>query len=486
MCLGSRIKLFVLNLIFAVSLIPCSVEGQDANTAFQNSLYGIISLDTTKTDSLLVALKNSKERAYLQHYKIFLDRMVMGQLPTDYNKRLENITGIIEKDSSFDERTLAFLSEIYLQKGIMEFSADNQRTAVFSFFKAYRLWRKSKREHPRLTDNIKLTGIFNLLMCNMPQPYKKMAGWIGFTGDHAIGFNALKTYQYVNDRQLGSKQEALLYLAFSYLKFDIDEKRIENLILDASFEDLLPLTRFIVTRCAFKIRKPVLDNTWLKDSVTAGFLPLLYLRGKYKVLTLDSTGIKDLAEFSVKNTSGQFLADACRYRSWQLFLKGDTSGYMQQQNLIKQLGKYPTWEDKQARYESMLNQIPNDKLLCARLLFDAGKYQVAVDSLLKMEPKTFHTQNQQIEFQYRLGRCYHMLKQNTTAIFHYTEAIKLGDSDTRYFAPYAALYTAELHMQENPVTARFYLKEAKRLNNGEHQASVERKIELLNELLNNH
>ncbi|GAF01404.1 hypothetical protein JCM21142_10 [Saccharicrinis fermentans DSM 9555 = JCM 21142] len=464
-------------------MVSCDAMAQSEKSPFQKTLYDILSLDSIQTDSMLMTLDNRLEKAYLMHYKIFIKQMFDGQWPLDYDRQLELIVDSLEENESKDERAIAFLSEVYIQKGIMEFSVEHQRAAVFSFFKAYRFWRRSKSEYPQLTENIKLAGVFNLLMGNMPQPYRRMAGWIGFSGNDSIGFNALKTNYYANSHKEGSKQEALLYLAYAYLKFDPGEEKIKNLILDSSFEDLLPLTQFIVARCAFKIRKPVLNDAWLRNSERDDFLPLVYLRGKYKVLINDDSGAEDLVLFSRRNTSGQFQADAYRYHSWQLFLEGDTSGYLQLQNSIKDLNYYPTWEDKQARNESGLDVMPHSMLLRSRLLFDAGYYQAAIDSLLTVDFKSISEPGQQVEFQYRLGRCYHLLNQRTTAIFHYTEAIRLGENDTRYFAPYAAVFTAELHKDQNPVTARFFLEEAKRLNNGEYKDAVERKIQLLSEQL---
>ncbi len=477
-----------LRVVFAVFILLAVQQvtwTQNINTAFQRSFYAVLNStnignntsNNTSNDSIVIECSPA-EKAYLSHYQLFLREMINNTFPTNYSEQLNSINDTLNKYSDGEVRTLAFLSEIYLQKGIMEYVADKQRDAILSFFKAYRYWQKSESEHPKLISNLKLTGIFNLLMSNMPQPYNRWAGWIGYGGDSERGFAALNAYLEANGKKIAYKQDAIIHLAFSYLKFDVSDKEIEKLILDSQASQLTPLAQFALTRCAFKIRKPSLATPWFADSTTQTFLPMLYLKGKYQVLSFDKKAEKTLLEYIKKNTSGQFVADAHRYLSWHYFLTDATDNYHQQQKIISKLKAYPTWEDKQANYENSLDNKLHKTLLQSRILFDAGKYKDAIDTLT-VHQASIKGPAQNIELQYRLGRCYQMIDQKARAIFHYSEAIKMGDDDQRYFAPYAALFTAELYLEENPVTAKFYLDEAKRLNNGEHLTDITRRIDLL-------
>lgn len=478
-----RMKILFALLFSLLFIVHNSAFSQKTDAHFQNEFYSLLSLDTSKTNThTSQSLITRSERAYLMHYKIFLNHIIYNRTTSDYPALFTNITDSLFKYANTEKRTWAFLSEINLQKGILEYNSNHQSNAIYSFIKAYRYWQKSKSYHPKLKHNQKLKGIFNLLMSNMPQPYKKFARWIGFAGDSKMGFIALKSYLSTNTTNIGSHQEAILYMAFSYLKFESKNSDIENFIKEYTNENLLPITQFTLARCSFKIRKPELCQHYFTDSLTNKFAPLLYLKGKYEVLSMNNNGANTLLNYISLNKSSIFIADAHRYISWQYLLNGYNGYYLEHQNFISKLNNYPTWEDKQAKYESTLKYIPNTTLLQARLLFDSGTYQTAIDSLIAQQ-ENIKTKEQKIEFQYRLGRCYQLLNDNNKAIFHYTETVKLGELSKRYFAPYAALFNAELHIKDNPVTAKFHIKEAQRLNNGEHKNSIQRKVELLNELL---
>ncbi|SMO62081.1 hypothetical protein SAMN06265379_103405 [Saccharicrinis carchari] len=467
--------------LLLASCLLCAVShyvyAQKVNTAYQQNLYAVLNGDSVPNDTLAIAC-GPATRAYLKNYRLFLNAMIQGDSSTEYRNAFKSISDTLNKYAEEEEGGWAFLSEIYLQKGLVEYNANKQRDALFSFFKAHRYWQKSEREQPDLVCNLKLRGVFNLLMSNMPQPYKRMAGWIGFSGNSQAGFKALNTYLKASSYKIGSEQDALIYTAFSYLKFDINDTQTENLIRNWQDKNLVPLAQFVLTRCAFKIRKPQLAHTWFTDSISEVFLPMLYLQGKYQTLRFDDRAENTLLDYIRKNTSGHFVADAHRYLSWYYFLKNDTANYNQQLKLISKLSVYPTWEDKQARYESKLSESYHKVLLQSRMLFDAGEYKSAIDTL-STHQESISGAAQNVEFQYRLGRCYQMIKDHKRAIFHYSEAIKTGGNDKRYFAPYAAMLAAELFLDKNPITAKFYLNEAKRLNNGEHKAEIERRIELL-------
>ncbi len=471
------VNLRVLFAVFILLTVQKVTRSQNINTAFQRSFYAVLNGNNLSNDSTTKGCSPA-EKAYLKHYQLFLNRMISNTVSDSYNDQLKSISDTLDKYSDVEERASAFLSEIYLQKGIIEYVANKQSDAIFSFFKGYRYWQKSEREQAELISNLKLRGIFNLLMSYMPQPYNRWAGWIGFSGNSQKGFAALNAYLNASDNNIGYEQDAIIYLAFSYLKFEAGEKEIEKLINNKQSSNLTPLAQFALTRCAFKIRKPSLVLPWFADSTTQAFLPMLYLKGKYQVLSFDKKAENTLLEYIKKNKSGQFVADAHRYLSWHYFLNDAKVEYLQQQKFISKLTSYPTWEDRQANYENSLNTQLHKVLLQSRILFDVGRYKDAVDTLT-VHQASIKGLAQNIELQYRLGRCYQMLDQKARAIFHYSEAIKIGDDDQRYFAPYAALYTSELYLEENPVTAKFYLDEAKRLNNGEHKDDITRRIDLL-------
>ena len=142
---------------------------------------------------------------------------------------------------------------------------------------------------------------------------------------------------------------------------------------------------------------------------------------------------------------------------------------------------YPTWEDKQAKYEAKKVKLPSKILLQSRLTFDSGDAKKAKEILLKGDYTSLENE-QKVEFNYRLGRCYHLLDQEEAAIYYYNRAINLGETSNRYFAPYAAIYAAQIKHKKDNSAFQFYIKEADRLNDGEHKLAIKKRIEQLKSL----
>ncbi|WP_075591084.1 hypothetical protein [Labilibacter marinus] len=476
-------RIAVVNILTAIILFIAAPQGYAQHSPiFEETLHALLNLNQQTSDSLLPK-NTSAEQAYLKHYNLFINTMIKNGATEEYENRFKAFNDTLLKYENKRQSNFAFLSEMHLQKGIIEYKKDKGGAAVFSFYKAYKYWKKSTEQYPKYLGNLKLNGIFNLLMSNMPQPYKKWAGWIGFEGNHKLGITYLQQYVKETNTQLGSSQEALIYLGFSYLKFLDDQLLTSEYILNHIGNENLPLTQFVISRCAFKIRKPQLAIENIKCIGENSGLPFCYLKGKWAVFNQDSVAYQYLNRYILEVKSEQFKADAHRYLSWLHLLNGDTIRYQQQKNIIKQHANFPTSEDKQALYESNL-AIPNVQLLKARLLFDAGSYQKSLECLMDITPDELTLATHKVEFQYRIGRCYHLLQQNDKAIFHYSESIKLGDEDVRYYAPYAALYAAELEIANNTTHAKFFMEEAKRLNNGEYKNSIEQKLAHLSKILN--
>ena len=176
----------------------------------------------------------------------------------------------------------------------------------------------------------------------------------------------------------------------------------------------------------------------------------------------------------------QFKADAYRYMSWYYLLRGESALYLNYQDSIKTLSAYPTSEDKQAKYETELSLQPDPLLLKSRLLFDSGMFQDA--ALVLENNSSLIAGNSQLEYHYRLGRCYQYLKDTNKALFEYSIAIRLGSDNNRYFGPYAALYAAAICLDSNDLSQfNYFLNKASELNNGEYENSISMEIDRLKE-----
>ncbi|MCW3788260.1 hypothetical protein [Plebeiibacterium sediminum] len=438
-------------------------------------------LDFEKSDSSLQKISDQSQNAYLNIYQSFIQNIVAHSISFDEYASVFNHDIDLLKENNYSKLyNLYLLSELYLQRGIIEYQNEHSFRAISYFTKAYSYWKDCEGADVGNHYNLKLSGIFNLLIGNLPNPYSQMAGWVGFSGDTKKGFVDLEKYLQLQSDHHGDYMEALIYLGFSYLKFAKDESQIEKFIQNNSSTDLPELIQSLMLRCANKIHQPLLCLNILKSK--SDFPILIYLQGKYMVQSLSDTAEPILKQFLKLEKSNQFKADAFRYLSWHYLLNGDTIRYQQYQDSILVMDDYPTSEDKQAKFENDLNVIPDLSLLKARLLFDKGAYEIASTVLLSVRENINSTENL-IEYHYRLGRCFQYLNNENKALYHFKACVDLGKDSKRYFAPYSALYATKIFLHQKSISdAKLYFQKAEELNNGEYNYSIKQELAELKNL----
>ncbi len=439
----------------------------------------LFDLDFVKSDSSIHAITNQSQKIYLQIYQAFVQNIVARQINyKQYCAVFDNYLDILKESKYHQALNSQLLSELYLQRGIIEYQNEHSLTAISYFSRAYNYWKEYEEIDTGNHYNLKLSGIFNLLIGNLPHPYSQMAGWFGFEGDVKKGIEDLKAYLKLQTDTYGDYFEGLIYLSFSYLKLTKDESQIRDFIEEHSSLNLPEFIQSLILRCANKIHQPQLCVNILNSK--SNFPILVYLQGKYQVQSQSKFAEHYLKQFLTLEKSNQFKSDAFRYLSWHFLLKGDTVSYQQYQDSIKVRDDYPTSEDKQAKFESNLSEVPNISLLKARLLFDKGEYELASTMLLS-EKQNINSKDDLIEYHYRLGRCYQYLIKENQALYQFKQSVVLGRESKRYFAPYSAIYASKIFLAKNDfINAKFYLQKAEDLNNGEFKYSIKQEIVDLN------
>ncbi|TLX76094.1 hypothetical protein E9993_07740 [Labilibacter sediminis] len=466
-------------------LLILSVSSHSQNRPSSEYLYSLFQLDFTEAELKIEQIKDTPTKAYLQHYHLFFLIMINEDDIIDYNKRFKPLSNQILNSSDTFSNKWAYLAEIHIQNGILNYIKDNKWSALTAFSKAHSYWKKSESQHPALGQNLKLKGIFNLLIGNLPSPYAQWAGWFGFSGDTNLGFDALEEYLQQQNTD-GFYLEAQLFLGYAYLKFSGREDIITDFI-QASQNCSSPLIQSILIRCAFKIKSPQLCTKWLSAETKSNYPPLQYLKGKYSTFIFNANTPQVFEHFFNIHKGNQFKADAHRYLSWHYLLSNDTNAYLKHQDALQRLNNYPTWEDKQAQKESIHGEIPNALLLKSRILFDKGDYQLSANILLQIEAQLNNSEQQKEELYYRLGRCYQLQGNTTLAEQNYLASIKNATFSKRYYGPYSAIYAAKICINNNQTDkAKTYLNKARQLNNGEYKSQIDKLINIHNSSTTQH
>jgi tetratricopeptide (TPR) repeat protein len=111
-------------------------------------------------------------------------------------------------------------------------------------------------------------------------------------------------------------------------------------------------------------------------------------------------------------------------------------------------------EDKQADYEAENGVAPNMVLLRARLLFDGGYYNSALNELLNTPVKTaIKSKRDLVEYTYRLGRIYHESGNAAKAVENYQQTVARGKTEPFYYAAAAAYQMGLLYENKGAYSA---------------------------------
>jgi tetratricopeptide (TPR) repeat protein len=102
--------------------------------------------------------------------------------------------------------------------------------------------------------------------------------------------------------------------------------------------------------------------------------------------------------------------------------------------------------DKQAAREARNSKLPSKELLKARLFFDGGYYGKSREMLFKAN-RSFNqmSEDQKLEYNYRMGRVFHALENYPEAILYYKKTWTEGATSPLYFAANAALLAGEIN-----------------------------------------
>jgi tetratricopeptide (TPR) repeat protein len=200
-----------------------------------------------------------------------------------------------------------------------------------------------------------------------------------------------------------------------------------------------------------------------------------YLAGTARLRKLDFGSSHYFMAYLRTYRGINYIKDSYLNLAWISLLKGNAAGYKDYIQLVKSKGYSFHEKDKQALQEAN-DPIPDVDLLKARLLFDGGFYDRALNELKDKKAGDFKLLRDKIEFCYRLGRIYDETGRDELAIKFYQFAIDIGKKERYYFASNAAYRIGNIYAQKkNNAKARDYYNQAIDMEDHDYERSVEAK-----------
>ena len=390
-----------------------------------------------------------------QHLYNYLDfvRLFTSEDPAAYARLKKNEESRIRTLQTGNPASPYYLyvqADIRLQWALLKFRFNEPVSAFLDMGKAYRLLRRNQELFPSFLPNQKNLAILHALAGTIPDSYRWGARVLGgLSGTVNQGRAELEQVLRKAQKQaFFFKEETVLIYAYVLLRLCNEGEKAWNLLSDIPLHPQNNLLHCFV-RADIAMQTGHNDaalETLEKRPTSPSFIAfpqLDYLLGSARLRKLDPRAANAFLTFLAQHKGPNGIKDTYQKLAWHAWaLRNDQASYRQyMQRAIKE-GQAVTGADKNALEEAEAHQIPLPALLKARLLFDGGYYQEALQAVQAAEPHTFA---QRLEYHYRSGRILHALKQYPKALANYQKTITLGRNDASYLACNAALQSGLIY-----------------------------------------
>lgn len=480
-------KAIIFCFFFIIHSICISAQGYFESTPDIEEAYRLVStlrfdegkkkiakIKKTDPDNKLVYLVEN----YIDFFTIFLN-----EKEEEYDRLADNKDIRLEQIRQGDKESPYYrfaIAEIHLQWATARLKFGERTTPATEVLKAYKLLEKNNKKFPNFIANKKSLSIIHALSESLP-------GWVrtlmGIKGSIELGTEEIdEVVTFSKHNNFLFTEES--YAIYAYILFFQNNKRKEayDLLTNANLDhSKSPLICFLKANIAHKNghneeAKKILEERPNGDKYMS-FPYLDFMYGQYKLYSLDEDASVYILNFINRFEGRHFVKEAYQKLAWyELALNEDITAYKKYMKLCQDKGFNLVDEDKQALKESENKKIPNATLLKARLLFDGGYYSKAYGLLVKKSYMFIEPGEDQLEFNYRMGRISHELQNYPDAIEFYSITINSGKKSKSFMACNAALQIGLiLEEQKKHKQARRFYEQCLDISPDEYKNSLHQK-----------
>lgn len=391
-------------------------------------------------------------------------------------------------DESSGEQSPWYLyakAEIIIQEALLRVKFREHVTAANQMRKAWKLIERNEALYPTFPLNRKLSGFLHTVVGAVPKEYHWLVDLAGMEGTIPQGVGELNAlFRMLDGTALEPyKEEVLFYLGNIRLSFHSGNDPDEGLL--SQMDPYLfwsPLLRY--SAVSIRMRAGRNDDALqlltrhYPDTLSYAFPFLTYKRGLARLRKLDPGAEADFRQFLGQYKGMNYVRAAWQKLAWIQLLKGDVAGYREVIRTCRTIGDQLVDEDKEAFSEAVNGDPPNRLLLRARLLFDGGYYDEAMDAIAGKPIDSFPRYRDQLEVTYRLARILQQQGQEAKAIEYYETTLRNGASARYYFAANSALLLGNLYEEKADLQrARSFYQRCLSMDHHEYQNSIDQKAQ---------
>lgn len=485
---------------FLFILLMFASFGASASFDFNSnckSIYNqIINLQITEARSgILAEHKRNPENkitVLLENYIDFIG-VVTGETEADLDKLTAARNKRLQAVSSDEINSPWFLHSqgiIYLQCAMAKMMFDERISAGMDFSNAFHLIEDNNTKFPSFLPGKNALGFMQTLAGTIPDDYRWMLKPLSISGTVEEGLlNVKQSYDAAKTSSAYNFLLPEIAFCYSFLSINIanDHALTANLISEYYREPLSTylknsqLLRFALVNMLVKTGKNdeaislLMTPVQIKPSVYLNSLN--YQLGLCKLNRQDNDAHIYLLKYTGSSRGTAYIRTAYERIAWFYLLKNDTANYSFYMKRIMLRGSNIIDSDRQAYDHAKQRFIPERELLRARLLFDGGYYEQALNVLQEWKSKNkAASRDLQLEYIYRTARVYDYSGRYHEAISWYRETIMAGDGTGSYLTANAALQLGLLYERTGDRDqARIYFLKVLSMDFDEYRFSIRQK-----------
>ncbi|PVY42462.1 tetratricopeptide repeat protein [Pontibacter virosus] len=375
------------------------------------------------------------------------------------------------------------LAEVRLQIALSKLLQGNKLGAAWDLRQAYLQYITNARQYPDFLPNRKTLGALQVLIGSVPDSYRVLLNIIGMQGSIETGMANLKAAA-TKTNPFQEEAQLLQVLLQHLVAPERNEAAAESVLkLRRQSPDNL-LFSFAAMHVLKKTRKSDLAlQVYLDRPQQAGYLAFPYLHHMAADLYLyksDYNNSIKLNQLFLAQHKGEHYLKAVNYKLYLAHWLGGRA--KQAEKHLTQMGKQGKTEMEEDAYAARFAKEqphPNRYLMQARLQYDGGYYEDALEVMTQMPLKPETIPAERAEYFYRKARIYHGMGNLSQAKRYYEQAIEESQNTSLYFAPYAALQLGYIYQDEQkPDTARQWYTKALAYKGHTYKNSIDGKAKL--------
>ncbi len=458
---GKTFFLFNAFFFLSVSLFPQTGFDKNCQEAYKAALSLRFGESRTILNTEKKLVPGNYIPVYLENYIGFMT-VFIGEDQAAYKEFAATMPSRMEMIGKMDHNSPWYLycrGNMNLQMGVVKLKFGEYRSAATDINRAYKDLKENKNRFPDFLPTNTGLGMIHILVGIIPDSYNWLLKIFGLEGDIRLGLAEITSVSGYNgdDPAIGLLRiEALFNIALLDASLGKDSRNALQVIREfdkrkAAFPDSTN-SLMIFIRSGIYMKSGMNDQAiatlsqYRQDPGEYPFHYLYYQLGLAKLNRQDADADRYLILF-LKNFHGQnYIKSAWQKLAWSSLLNGNQQKFTGYMDKIPLRGKSYVDADKQADKEAKNKVVPNITLLKARLLFDGGYYDHALQVMqAKNVQESLSSARDRLEYSYRLGRIYQAKGDIAHALSFYETTIQNGTPLPYYFAANAALQSGLIY-----------------------------------------